>query len=193
MGRYGNYPTTVEDCLNISIKKLNEWNYFTYGSKSGTITWSLNGFTHSKIDIQVIYSDSEKYIILDYKCNGEPINYKIRIKSLPSNIGKGEVKYFVCPRTGKYCRKLYFHNSYFLHREAFKGLFYQKQLDSKKSRNLIRYFDAIMISDEVYQERYKKYFKTHYKGMPTKRYLKLENKISIAESFPKNTLENLLM
>lgn len=193
MGRYGNYPKTIEDCLTISIKKLNEWNYLTNGIKSGTISWSTNGVAHSKIDIKVIFTDLENCIILDYKCNGEPINYKVRIESLASNLGKGTVKYFVCPRTGKYCRKLYLHNSYFLHREAFKGMFYQKQLESKKSRNLFRVFDKIMLSDEVYEERYKKYFKTHYKGLPTKKYLKLENKIRVAESYPKNALESLML
>jgi len=30
MGRYGNYPITVEDYLYLSIKKLKEWNYLNY-------------------------------------------------------------------------------------------------------------------------------------------------------------------
>ena len=42
---------------------------------------------------------------------------------------------------------------------------------------LFKIFEKVYLSDEVYSERYKKYFKTHYNGKPTKRYLKLENKI----------------
>ncbi len=193
MGRYGNYPTTVEDCLYISIKKLKDWEYLNNGIKSGSINWSRNGIKHSSISIKVVYNEFESYIELDYKCNGEPINYKVNIESTPSNLGKGVIQYFVCPRTGKYCRKLYLHNSYFLHREAFNGLFYQNQIESKKNRSLFKVFNRIMLPDEVYQERYKKYFKTHYNGIPTKKYLNLENKIRTAESYPVGTLESLML
>jgi hypothetical protein len=194
MGRYGNYPTTIEDCLYLSIKKLKEWNYLNFvGTKSGTITWSRNGQPHSNIGISVTKNEFETFIILDYKANSEPINYKVKIISKASNLGKGEVYYFVCPKTKKPCRKLYLHNSCFLHRKAFIGLMYEKQLESKKWRNLTEIFDNAFLKDEVYEERFKKYFKTHYKGKPTKRYLKLENKIRTAESYPLGTLERLLM
>ena len=54
-------------------------------------------------------------------------------------------------------------------------------------------FNKIHVGDEVYCERYKKYFKTHYNGKPTKRFLKLENKIRVAESYPPDTLERLML
>lgn len=54
MGRYANYPTTVEDCLYLSIKKLKEWSYLTYNcTKSGTVSWSRNGTPHSNIGIKL--------------------------------------------------------------------------------------------------------------------------------------------
>ena len=73
------------------------------------------------------------------------------------------------------------------------GLYYQNQIESKKSRELFKLFNCIHLSDEVYEERYKKYFKTHYNGKPTKKYLKLENKIRIADSYPVGTLESLML
>ena len=194
MGRYGNYPTTVEDCLYISIKKLKVWNYLTYnGIKSGTINWSRNGIPHSKIDIKVTKNDFCTFMILDYKANGTPINYKIEIIKKPSNLGKGEMYFFLCPSTGKLCRKLLLRNGYFLHREAFNGLMYSKQLESKKNRDMFKLFDACYLSDEVYEERYKKYFKTHYNGKETKRFKRLNSKINIADSFASGTIESLLM
>jgi hypothetical protein len=194
MGRYGNYPTTVEDCLYLSIKKLKEWNYLNYlGTKSGTINWSRNGEHYASIGISVTSNNFETFIILDYKSNGEPRNYKVQIISKPSNLGKGEVLYFVCPTTKKHCRKLYLHSGYFLHREAFSGLMYSKQLESKRSRSITKVFDACFISDDIYEERYKKYFKTHYNGKETKRFKRLNNKIEKADSFPMGTLESLLM
>jgi hypothetical protein len=194
MPRYANYPTTVEDCLYVSIKKLKEWNYFKYnGTKSGTISWSRNGEPHSKIGISVTKNDFETFVILDYTVNGEPKNYKVKIISKPSNLGKGEVLYFVCPNTKKHCRKLYLHSGYFLHREAFNSLMYENQIISKRTRDLHSIFDKVYLKDEVYEERYSKYFKTHYNGKETKRFKRLNNKIQIADSFPVGTLESLLM
>lgn len=194
MGRFANYPTTVEDCLYLSIKKLKEWDYLTNnGTKSGTISWSRNGTPHSKIGIVITKNDFETFMILDYSVNGEPKKYKVEIISKPSNLGKGEVLFFVCPNTGKLCRKLLLRNGYFLHREAFNGLMYSKQLESKKNRDMFKLFDTCYLSDEVYEERYKKYFKTHYNGKETKRFKRLNSKINIADSFASGTIESLLM
>ena len=193
MPRYANYPTTVEDCLKISITKLKEWNYLSLGTKSGTISWSRNGEVHSKIDIKVTNTGYTSFMILDYKCNGEPINYKVDIIRKPSNLGKGEILYFVCPRTRKHCRNLYLNNSYFLHREASGGLMYANQIISKTSRAMYSIFDRAVLNDEVYDELYSKYFKSHYKGKETKRYKRIMNKINISERYPTDTLEMLLM
>lgn len=194
MGRYGNYPTTVEDCLYLSIKKLKEWDYLTNnGTKSGTISWSRNGTPHSNVRITITKSDFKAFMILDYSVNGEPKNYKVEIISKPSNLGKGEVLYFVCPSTKQQCRKLHLQCGYFLHRSAFQNLMYSKQIESKKFRYLGKVFDYIFNPDEIYQERYKKYFKTHYKGKPTKRYLRVKKKIDLIESCPPNMEEILLM
>jgi len=193
MGRYGNYPTTVEDCKTVSVSKLKEWNYLTYGKKHGTITWSRNGVETSSIGIEMTFNDTEKFVILDYKTNDEKIRYKVKIECLPSNLGKGEVYYFRCPSTHKLCRKLYFLSGYFLHRTAFRSLMYQRQLESKKNRELLKILDASFVPDEVYDERYKPYFKTHYNGKPTKRYLKLQTRIDIANSYPPDTFERLAM
>jgi len=196
MGRYGNYPTTVEDCLTFRLKSLTENNntYLTsYGTRKGTTSWSSNGQTHSTISIEVKHSEYETYIIFDYSCNGEPKSYKVELISKPSNLGKGKVWFFVCPSTGKLCRKLYLHSDYFLHRTAFKGLMYSKQLESKKNRELFKLFEAYFLPDKIYREFYSKGFKTHYNGKPTKRYLRLKEKISNAEHYSTLDIESLLL
>lgn len=193
MGRYGNYPKTVDECLTVSITKLKEWGYLNFlGTKSGSITWSRIGEQHSSIGISVLNNGFNKYLTLNYNSNGEPRNYTVQIIAKPSNLGKGEVLYFVCPYTKKLCRKLYLHSGYFYHRDAF-GLMYQKQLESKKNRDILKLFEACHISDDVYFERYKKYFKTHYNGKETKRFKKFDRKIKIADSFPAGTFERLLV
>jgi len=196
MGRYGNYPTTVEDCLTFRLKSLTENNntYLTsYGTQRGVTSWSTNGVVNSTINIEVTHTEYRSHIIFDYSCNGEPKKYKVNLVSKVSNLGKGVIWFFVCPSTGKLCRKLYLNSGYFLHRTAFSSLMYSKQIESKKYRDLDKVFGAYFVRDEVYKELYKKYFKTHYKGKPTKRYLKLKSKIDIANRFPPDTYERLLM
>lgn len=196
MGRYGNYPTTVEDCLTFRLKSLTENNntYLTkYGTQKGVTRWSTNGEVHSIINIEVTHSEFDTFVIFDYKCNGEPKRYRVNLECKGSNLGKGLIWFFVCPSTGKLCRKLYLKSGYFLHRTAFGNLMYSKQIESKKIRDLNKIFGVYFIRDEVYSEFYKKYFKTHYNGKPTKRYLKLKSQIDIVNSFPPDTYERLLM
>jgi len=196
MGRYGNFPTTVEDCLTFRLKSLTENNntYLTsYGTRKGVTSWSTNGVVNSTINIEVTYTEYEAYIIFDYRCNGEPKRYKVNLVSRVSNLGKGVIWFFVCPSTGKLCRKLILSSGYFLHRTAFKSMMYSKQIESKKYRNLGKVFEACFITDEVYKELNKKYFKIHYNGRLTKRYLRLKNKIDVANSYPPNMEELLLM
>jgi len=196
MGRYGNFPTTVEDCLTFRLKNLteNKNTYLKYyGTQRGVTSWSVNGKVQSSINIEVTHSEYNTFIIFDYRCDGEPKRYKVNLVSRHSNLGKGEIWYFVCPSTGRLCRKLYLNGGYFLHRTASSGLMYAKQIESKKFRSLTRIFDAFTVPDEVYDELYKKYFKTHYNGKPTKRYLRLQKRIDIADSYPRNTIESLLL
>ena len=94
----------------------------------GTITWT-NDFTQKKNSISYTLNtyNEEPVLTLDYVCNGDPVNYQVYFTSVPSNLGKGSVWYFVCPHTQKRCRVLYLVDTYFLHREAFKGCMYQIQ------------------------------------------------------------------
>jgi hypothetical protein len=96
---------------------------------------------------------------------------------MSSNIGNGRVWYFLCPHTGKRCRKLYLADTYFLHREAFKGCMYEKQTYSKIVRQQFKLWEKVFCSDKIYEQMYKKYFKKQYAGKPTKKYLNLLEKL----------------
>jgi hypothetical protein len=184
---------SVENCNTVSITKLKEWGYLNNGVKSGVIKWSISGEVNSRIGIKSTILEHVKYITFAYTQNGESINYNVRLISIPSNLGKGEILYFVCPTTGKRCRKLYRNSKYFLHREAFRYLYYEKQNESKKNRRLISILDKVYLKDEVYEQQFKKHFKTHYNGKITKRYQKILDKIKLSESYPSSTIESLLM
>jgi hypothetical protein len=174
MPKFPTFPTLYNECKTISISKLKEWGYLKPETwKSGEINWSRNGEKTASIWVTVNIQDSDSYIILDYKSNGTPISYMVKLTSVPSNIGKGAVWYFICPKTGKRCRNLYLVGGYFYHRSAFQGCMYEKQTYSHKNRDLCQMFEKAFGSDKVYEQLYSKGFKKNYAGKPTKKYLKL--------------------
>lgn len=194
MPKFPTFPTLYDEVLQISITKLKEWSYLNPEQiKSGTITWSRNGNPIGSISIQVNTHSEQPYIELDYKYRDEPRNYKVRLVSIPSNLGKGLIWYFLCPHTKKRCRKLYSIGGYFLHREAFKGCMYETQTQSKKYRQLDKILGAYLKSDNLYSELYKKNFKKTYAGKPTKRYLRIMEQIQKAESIPYHEIERAML
>jgi len=188
------FPTLYNEALQISISKLKEWEYLNPGQfKSGTITWSRNGNQTGSISIKVNTHSEQPYIELDYKFRDEPRNYKVRLVSLPSNLGKGLIWYFICPERNKRCRKLYLVGGYFFHREAFKGCMYETQTQSKKYRQLDKTLGAYFRTDDLYSQLHQKHFKKTYAGKPTKRYLRIMEKIRQGEIIPFNEVESFLL
>jgi hypothetical protein len=188
------FPTLYNEALQISISKLKEWEYLNPEQiKSGTITWSRNGNQTGSISIKVNTHSEQPYIELDYKYRDEPRNYNVSLVSMPSNLGKGLIWYFLCPQTNKRCRKLYSIGGYFLHREAFKGCMYESQIQSKKYRELDKTFGAYFKTDQLYEQLYKKNFKKQYAGKPTKKYLKLTQQIQKAESVSYHEIEQAIL
>lgn len=149
--------------------------------KSGTITWSTNEVKKASISIRSNTYHVQPYVELDYKCEGEPVKYQVKMVCIPSNLGVGVVWYFLCPETNKRCRKLYSISGYFLHREAFKDCMYECQTKSKSHRKMDKRFAAYFKSDELHEELYSKHFKKTYAGKPTKRYLRIMEQIQKAE------------
>lgn len=177
MSKPSTFPDLYDECRTITITKLKEWKYLKPDVvKQGTISWSRNEVVHSRIDITVNTFSSEPYVELDYKCNNEPIRYKVYLISKPTNINKGVQWFFVCPNTGKHCRKLYMISTYFLHRTAFKGAMYEKQTYSKRARDEYSLFAKLFNRENAYETIYSKYFTKFYKGKPTKRYLRIWKK-----------------
>ncbi len=192
MPKFPTFPTLYDEVLQICITKLKEWNYLKPEQlKRGTLTWSSNGEKTASISITVNTNSNEPYIELNYKFNDEPRKYKVSLVSIPSNLGKGIVWYFLCPQTNKRCRKLYLIGDYFLHREAFNGCMYDSQTKSKKWRKMDRVYGSYFKLDNLYEELYSKHFKTHYNGKPTKCYLKLMRKINKAERIPISEIKTL--
>jgi hypothetical protein len=194
MAKFPTFPTLYDGLKTVSISFLAKYGYLKPNHRqSGTISWSRNGSKTGSISIMVDTQAESPYLELNYKCDEAPINYRIQFVSVPSNLGKGVIWYFVCPNTGKRCRKLYLVDTYFYHREAFRGCLYEKQTQSKKYRQLDKTFGAYFRSDDLFSEVYKKHFKKSYAGKPTKRYLRIMKQIEKAESIPYQEIERAFL
>ncbi|MFN3761272.1 MAG: hypothetical protein ACK4SF_18820 [Algoriphagus aquaeductus] len=194
MPRYSNLPTLFDNALQIHISKLKEWGYLYPNQwKTSTLNWSRNGEKTGSISIGVSTLEGNEYLHLKYNFRDEPREYKILLVRKPTNLGIGEMWFFCCPSTGKLCRKLYSIDGYFLHREAFKGCFYEKQIQSKYARFLDSNFGAYFKAESLYSEARKKHLKKTYAGKPTKKYQKLSKEIQKAESIDFRDIERHLV
>ena len=179
MGRHSTIPDLYDDCKTISITALKRWGYLdTNNYKSGNITWSRGDRETGKIGIAVKMNEDGGTLTLNYICDKEPVNNQVEIISKRANIGNGRLWFFVCPQTGKPCRKLYLGNKYFLHRSTFRGYMYELQTWSNNTRHLLKTPMYLEIkADNIYEQIYTKHFKKYYNGKPTKRYVSLLKKI----------------
>lgn len=156
------YPDLFDTVKQVTIKALKQMGYFGYYSpRSGTYGWTCNGEPSGRISVTVSLPD--RYVELDYKCDGKPINYRVRLERLPKHFG-GYEWYFICPTTGKRCSKLYMIGEYFLSRHAYPSAMYSKQTESKRWRVL----SAVMGTIDDENRLGRRYAKLYYAGKPTK-------------------------
>ncbi|MVZ62141.1 hypothetical protein [Sphingobacterium humi] len=181
MGRKGAGVVLLDYVDTLSISKVKEWGHLDYIGKSSTITWSRKGIERMSINIKTIKTD-RLYLELSYRYAGsELVKYQVEITFINSNLGFGQIPYFICPQTGKRCRKLYSIGKYFLHREAFLYAMYECQFDSKKVREFVKVVKPYYGMDDVKTELHSKNFKTFYNGTLTKRYLSLKKKLDAVD------------
>jgi len=104
------------------------------------LSWS---YYWGKSTIGIRVNRINNKVTLNYVLNQEKeICYDINLSYYPSNLGIGEVGYFLCPITKKKCRTLYFVDGYFVSRYCFKGI-YECQTYSKQYRQIKKMFDAV--------------------------------------------------
>ena len=194
MPKVATYPQLFDSMKYISIAFLRKYGYFKpHIWMTGTVTFSSRGTVTGTICLcSEIHSD-DPHILLSYSCNGVPLQYKVRLVKSPSNLGRGEVWFFLCPRTFKRCRKLYLGDTHFCHRSAFRGCMYDKQTLSKKYRWMENVVFPYFKTEELYEQLYKKHLKKKYAGKPTKKYARLTRQIKKRESVSHYDIEAALM
>jgi hypothetical protein len=110
--------------------------------------------------------------ITTHLSQGGQVHERIYMHGVRSNLGRGWVLYFICPRTGKLCRILYraYHSSMWRSREAFSyRLYYPQQAESGWGRYLTREGRVSAKLERLYSMR----ATTTCKGKPTRRALRI--------------------
>lgn len=171
MGRNSTGALTTAGIIRLELKHLLKTGYIQRGKAmtGGGLSWIING-EHKAGDITIdsFYTDEEKYIRLRYTITREPYDYKIYLKSKPSNLGKGEVLYFICPVSFKLCRVLYlaYNSTVFKSREAYVNrIYYPLQISSK----LGVYLDRVNSLEKKIEEAEKGRSSYSYNGRITRR------------------------
>lgn len=169
MGRYSLLPNLYDEVQTINISDLRKWGYLKPDQiLSGVLSWTRYGCKDS-ISIKVDTQSITPYFELTYTCNGEDIRYRIDLVTVPSNLNRGKIYYFLCPIVKKRCRKLYFIGKYYLHREACRGM-YRIQTLSENQKGTVMFMQTVMQGDDSHGNICKKHYKRYYAGKPTKRF-----------------------
>lgn len=183
-----------DSALQINIQTLKKSGYLEKDQhKGGLLSWSTGGNVTGEITFRVNTYFEPYQMTLEYNFRNEPRCYPVSIVKQPSNLGKGEVLFFVCPKTGQLCRKLYSIGGYFYHRNAFKGTMYESQTQSKKMRFFEKRFGALCDKEQIHKQVFSKHLKKTYRGKPTKKYLKLSALIERIERADLLELEAMLL
>lgn len=163
---------TTKEVLRIELTQLLKSGFVKKGSiQLSSFEWT-NG---SSIGIESKYTDEEQFIRLfytstDWQGEKTEYDYKIQLSFVPSNLGKGEVPYFVCPVSGERCRILYkaYGSPIWKSRGAYnRTIFYASQTSSKLSKMNDKYWKLEKEIKAIYKDTR---YQTHYKGKPTRRY-----------------------
>lgn len=193
---------TIMSCKRIELKFLLKNAYIIKGHcKKSVLSWKNSyGEPSGRISIESCFTDSEKWIRLFYTQTGRDgnktdLDYKINIHSRTSNLGFGNIYYFICPVNYNYCRILYmgYGSDIFKSRTAYRNrIYYPIQTTSKNYYALQRKFDLEKIIESMRSKRMKK----TYRGNITKsyeRYKRLENQLQYFEGVSMVKLYNSLM
>jgi hypothetical protein len=163
-------PTLLDQIHSIELSDFTKLGFLVPGSvRSDTMVWRSRhtGRKTGSVDYTIDMRFGEPFIELRYYAGGTNKTVRVKLVCVPSNLGNGgNVYYFVCPKSKLRCRVLFRHGDDFVHRNAIPNSMYSIQSMPKNWRG-DRYRFVVAKVQRSFQQ---KYARTHYAGVPTKRY-----------------------
>lgn len=163
-----------DEVPQLTISALSRQNILTpCEHKQATVKWHLRDAiaAAAHISCNTLQQDGQ-FIEISYEHDGKLVESKVALTTLPSNLGKGHLYYFICPQTKVRCSTLYLINGLFLHRSASRGTYRIKNI-YRKTRERHKWVKSIHARINAGNELNQPYFKATYAGAPTKRYKKI--------------------
>lgn len=175
MGRNSTGSITTGEALRIELSYLIKKGLI---KKRCEITATMEWTNGSRISIESNLKENEYWLRLSYTVtdnNGEKYDYdyKIYFGLQPSNLGKGDILYFICPESGERARVLYkcYGSHKWKHRRAYRNrIYYKSQISSKLDYWNDRYWQ---LEDRITRLESERRNQASYKGEATKFALKL--------------------
>lgn len=155
---------TYDDFVTLDLTKCKALGYFAPNATAeGVITWHRG---NTKIAVVRMRTDTvNKRAYLAYNTtDGEERQQTIWLRWQSSNLNVGGYYYFVCPATGRACRKLYFVGGRFVSRFAFKALYKEQTRSKAQRKSPWQFLAAVSRLDTLSQQPYRK---RTYKGKLT--------------------------
>ena len=133
-----------------------------------TMSWPDGGPT---LDMESTWTDREQSLSLSFRLGEETWTQRIAIQTAPSPL-QGELLYFLCPRSGKRCRKLFraYHSHGFYHRTAFGYRLYSPQQASSTYKRADR---QLLAAERKLATLQAKRRTSTYLGQPTRRAVRI--------------------
>lgn len=175
MGRWSTGAVDTREANRLELKYLLKNGYIKKGRHiGGSLSWTDG----STCGFESKCTEEEQWIRLKYNLttrSGEKFDYdyKIYLTSIPSNLGFGEVLYFICPASGRMSRVLYRCYGYnkYKCREAYSHkIYYRSQTVSKRDLPNTNYHWLNKQINDIEERGYKK----NYKERPTRIYQRLQ-------------------
>lgn len=150
---------TIEEMLQLSITDLKRLGMLQPAAYQYTpVNWTRGGRKTASIAVATDTRGEIPTVRFVYNCNGSPVDYTAPLRFAPSNLNRGGYYYFVCPVTGRSCRKLYLVGGRFVSRFAFRAL-YDRQTKSRAERSgLFGYLNAVSDLDRITRQKGRKMY-----------------------------------
>lgn len=179
MAKTPTFPAMIDQTFCIDISIFKGWGLLKPDLKSsGTYNDTRGGIHKGAIDF-FLHTGISPYCTFSGCFRGVPFEKTIEMQGKESNLGEkirsrdgGTVFYFICPITGKRCRKLYVIGGQLGSSKAF-GLYYRQQALSKNQLSWEALFGAIEQLEKLTAEIHSGKVMRSYNGKITRRYARL--------------------
>lgn len=172
MPRLPTFPDCIDEVEQISIADLKRFGLLRpKGLEMQKEVVSTGYYREMRMRISV--NLISKLVMLEFAVGDNKSTQLIRLESRPSNLGKGQVWYFVCPVSNRLCRKLYMLEDQFLSRFAYPGVMYSSQIEKKTFRGLRSALELAEKRKQAIETLKRKYAKPFYRGKPTTSFRRL--------------------